>query len=137
MKSAAQIVLPALLALLAEPALAEECRYVDWLTYEGVTVSHLPDHSAYLYQTSHAAIDADGAPNAYNPSNTGLDFNANAGLPNHWHNVIAADPQDPSKPFVQTSGEFAGYYVSKSTLQNPHGAANDPATYADAHIIPY
>ncbi|HYV88670.1 MAG TPA: hypothetical protein VFA91_08835, partial [Candidatus Polarisedimenticolia bacterium] len=67
---------------------ADECRYGDWTSYAGVSLSRLPDKSAYLYQTSNAAIDADGAPNAYNPDNSGLDYNANAGLPDGWANVV-------------------------------------------------
>ena len=116
---------------------ADECRFGKWMTYNGVAVSRLADGSAYLYQTSNVAIDADGAPNAYNPRNTGLDFNANAGLPDHWHNVLAADPHNPGQPFVQTTGDFAGNYVAKTSLQNPAGAANDPDTYVDARTIPY
>ncbi len=116
---------------------ADECRYGDWTSYAGVSLSRLPDNSAYLYQTSNAAIDADGAPNAYNPGNTGLDYNANAGLPDGWANVVAADPKNPQQPFVQTEGEFKGNYVAKTSLQNPGGAAIDPKTYADARAIPY
>ncbi len=133
---------PALLSVLfvlsgASLARADECRYGEWTSYEGVSLSRLADKSAYLYQTGNAAIDADGAPNAYNPGNTGLDFNANAGLPDHWHNVLAADPHDPGQPFVQTEGQFAGNYVAKTTLLNPSGEATDPQTYADAQAIPY
>src|SRR5512142_2361840 len=90
--------LPALFLLSAiSPALADECHYHEWMTYQDTAVSRLPDGSAYLYQTNNTAIDADGAPNAYNPGNTGLDFNANAGLPDHWGNVLAADPRDPKQ----------------------------------------
>ena len=130
--------LPALFLVSAiSPALGDECRYGEWITYKDVAVSRLPDGSAYLYQTNNTAIDADGAPNAYNPGNTGLDFNANAGLPDNWRNVLAADPHDPQQPFVQTEGNFAGNYVAKTSLQNPNGIANDPKTYVDASAIPY
>jgi hypothetical protein len=44
-----------------------------WLTYEGTEVFHI-DGSAYTYQTSFVALDADGSPRAYNPSDTGLDL---------------------------------------------------------------
>ena len=121
----------------ASIARADECRYGEWTTYEDVSLSRLPDGSAYFYQTSNTAIDADGAPNAYNPGNTGLDFNANAGLPDHWHNVLAADPHDPEQPFVQTQGQFAGNYVTRTSLLNPSGEATDPQTYVDAQSIPY
>ena len=132
------VMLPALFVLSVTPVVgADECRYGDWTIYEGVSLSCLPDASAYLYQTSNTAIDADGAPNAYNPGNTGLDFNANAGLPDHWRNVLAADPNDPGQPFVQTQGAFAGNYVAKTSLLNPGGAPIDPQTYADAQAIPY
>jgi hypothetical protein len=34
------------------------------------------------------AIDADGAPNAYSPEDTGRDELANAGAPPHWNGII-------------------------------------------------
>jgi hypothetical protein len=90
-----------------------------WLTFEGTDVFHVAP-SAYTYQTSQVALDADGSSRAYNPTDTGLDANANAGFPNKgWRSVLAVDPQDHSKPFVQPSGPTQGFFVSKTSLIDP------------------
>ena len=116
---------------------AADCHYVRWMAYQGVAVSRLRDNSAYLFQTSNTAIDANGAANAFNPGNTGLDVNENAGLPDHWHRSLAADPKNWKQPFVQIEGVSAGNYVSRTTLANPDGEPTDPKSYADARAIPY
>jgi hypothetical protein len=110
-----------------------------WLTFEGTDVFHVGP-SAYTYQTSQVALDADGSPRAYNPSGTGLDANANAGFPNKgWRSVLVVDPQDPSKPFVQPSGPTPGFFVSKTSLIDPsrNVPATNPAKYVDAETFPY
>jgi hypothetical protein len=84
------------------------------------------------------AVDADGAPNAYHPDDTGLDALANAEFPNgDWKSILAVDPLDPSKPFVQTGGPFAGFFVSKTALQSSVVPETDPARYVDATTVPY
>ena len=52
-----------------------------------VPIWQLPDKSAFFF-SSGMTIDADGAPNAYNPENTGLDDLANAGTPGHWDGIV-------------------------------------------------
>src|SRR5438552_15194543 len=111
----------------------------NWLTYEGTEVFRI-DQSAYTYKTSFVALDADGSPRAYNPSNTGLDANANAGFPNKgWRSVLVVDPNDHSRPFVQPAGPTQGFFVSKTSLidPNPHVPATNPAKYVDAETFPY
>src|SRR5690242_1677796 len=59
--------------------------------FRGTQIFRLPDNSAYMYETTHTAADADGAPNAYHPgdlnkncrrdTHIGLDCLANAGYP--------------------------------------------------------
>jgi hypothetical protein len=92
-----------------------------------------------LFSSTHLAIDADGAPNTYHPDDIGLDFLANAGYPNTtwWSSVLVPDPEDPSVAYQQPSGEFAGYFVSKTSLQDPSRRTTDPARYVDARKIPY
>lgn len=110
----------------------------DWIEYEGVAVRHLGGGSAYIYRTSHVALDADGSPRAYHPDDIGLDANANAGYPHKgWRSVLAVDPQDPSRPYVQMSGQFAGYFVSKTSLHGHGTPDTDPTTYVNAETIPY
>src|ERR1043166_2274923 len=98
-----------------------------WLTYEGTDIFRVTP-SAYTYKTSDVALDADGSPRAYNPSNTGLDANANAGFPNKgWRSVLVVDPHDPSRPYVQTAGPTQGFFVSKTSLVDPN--PNMPAPH--------
>ena len=100
----------------AEP----ECRFVPWRTYGGTALLSHPTVPAYVFASRQMAVDADGAPNAYHPDDIGLDLLANAGYPNSswWGSVLVADPSDPRRAYTQPSGEFAGYFVSKTSLQD-------------------
>jgi hypothetical protein len=110
----------------------------DWIDYEGVAVRRLGDQGAYTYRTTHVALDADGSPGAYHPEDIGIDANANAGYPHKgWKSVLAIDPHDPDKPYVQSDGEYAGYFVSKTSLRSQVTPATDPRTYVNAETIPY
>jgi Fungal chitosanase of glycosyl hydrolase group 75 len=80
-------------------------------------------------------IDADGAPNAYNADNTGLDDLANAGDPTHWDGLVA---NGEGIPFIQGPDDpFPGYYVSCTALTDRTKSQSDPARYVDASKIPY
>jgi len=107
-------------------------------SYKAVALKRFSDSRTYAYRTTNIAIDADGAPNAYDPKDRGIDALANAGFPNGgWESVLVADPSNPSTPFVQTSGEFAGFFVSMTTLQDRARAKTDPTRYVDARTVPY
>jgi hypothetical protein len=109
-----------------------------WLTYQGTKVWRPQGLAAYTYVTSHVEIDADGAPNAYHPNDTGLDALANAGFPGGgWRDVLVQDPVGPGQPFVQKAGAFAGFFVSKTTLEDPDAPATEPRRYVDATTFPY
>lgn len=109
-----------------------------WQFYKGVALYRPGSQTAYTYQTAHVEIDADGSPNAYGPHDTGLDHNANAGYPNSgWKSCLAVDPHHPGNPYVQPDGAFAGFYVSKTSLEDPTKAPTDPARYVPASEIPY
>lgn len=123
------------LALIASPAFAE-CTTFD--NYKGVALKRIDGHRAYAYRVTRMAIDADGAPNAYHPQDRGIDALANAGYPNGgWRSVIVPDPSNPSRPYVQPSGEFAGYFLSMTTLQDKAKATTDRARYVDSRLAPY
>lgn len=109
----------------------------DWMSYEGVDVRKY-DGGAYTYRTSHVSLDADGSPRAYHPDNTGIDANANAGYPNKgWRSVLAVDPNDDDKPYVQVDGPYAGYFVSKTSLRDNKAPDIDPGAYVNSEEIPY
>jgi Fungal chitosanase of glycosyl hydrolase group 75 len=96
-----------------------------------------PDSSDYsaIFFESGMTIDADGAPNAYNPQNTGLDDLSNAGVPGHWDGVVQDENGDP---YVQGPDDpFPGYYVSCTSLCDRSKRSIDPRRYVDASRIPY
>lgn len=137
----------AALTVLAQPA-AGNCPFVPWTSYKGVDVYRTPDEKAYLWVTARTSIDADGAPRAYHPedvgrpcgrSGAGLDCPANAGYPSTtwWPTVLAPDPANPRRAFVQTDGPGAGFFVSKTSLADPRRSERDPARYVDAATVPF
>ncbi|HEX4602505.1 MAG TPA: glycoside hydrolase family 75 protein, partial [Candidatus Angelobacter sp.] len=79
-------------------------------------------------------IDADGAPNAYGPQNTGLDYTANAKNGPLWSGVAT---DSFGNPVVQRSGRYKGLYVSQTTLRKDGDSAASPRTYVNASRIPF
>ncbi len=125
------------------------CQFGAWSSYNGVSLRRHAN-GAYIYKTSHKQIDADGAPNAYHPADVGktcsasggllgLDCPANAGYPNgsFWRDVLAVDPNNNAKPYVQVSGPFAGYFVSMTSLSDSTKASTDPSKYVSSTSFPY
>jgi hypothetical protein len=113
--------------------------------FRGTPVLLFPDGAAYAYQTANHVVDADGAPQAYSPSDVpvdigvGLDAPANAGYPSQawWPDVLVPDPNDPTIAYLQTSEPGAGFFVAQTSLRNPTGNKYNPATYVDATEVPY
>jgi hypothetical protein len=99
-----------------------------------VPVWRTPESSVFYFDAG-MTIDADGAPNAYNPQNTGLDDLKNAGEPGHWEG-LAKDKE--GNPYVQGPNDpFPGYYVSCTSLTDWDKDDSDPAKYVDASKIPF
>lgn len=125
------------------------CTFSSWFEFKGTKLLRNTAKTAYVYVTGHSRVDADGAPNAYHPSDVGkncahdehigLDCPANAGFPNTdwWGSVLVPDPQDPSKPFVQPSGPTKGFFVATTWLSAPGVANTNPSKYVDSTKIPY
>jgi hypothetical protein len=99
-----------------------------------VSVWQLPDRQAFFF-VSGMTIDADGAPNAYSPDDTGLDDLANAGTPAHWEGIVA--DRDGNPLIQQGSDPFPGYYISCTSLADKSKTFTDPRRYVDASKIPY
>lgn len=112
-----------------------------------VPLRRLAGTTALFYQ-SKLSCDVDGAPNAYHPDDDdlALDLIESAG------GVREGDRHDgrllvqPSpyivvwqnnKPYIQPAGEFKGFYVSESALQNLSLPATDPGRYLDATRTQY
>jgi hypothetical protein len=117
----------------------ESAKSTPWMTYHGVDLFQVPHSTVYFYTTPHMAIDADGAPNAYNPDDSGLDALGNAEYPNgHWRSILVPDPRNPATPYVQPAGDpFPGFFVAMTSLQDGTKAATDTRRYSDARTVPY
>lgn len=88
-----------------------------------------------LFFSGKLAVDADGAPGAYHPDDTGIDSLRNAGKPGNWW-ALACD--DAGTPYRQTQGDpCPGYYVSTTALCDTRFDVRDPRRYVDATKIPY
>jgi hypothetical protein len=126
-----------------------ECAFKPWRTYSGSQLYRDPETKAYLFSTDWTSLDADGAPTAYHPDDigkscgatgAGLDCPSNSGYPKSdwWPSVLAADPANPKKAYVQPSGPNKGYFVSKTALQDPDNETEiDPKRYVDSRSVPY
>ena len=122
------------------PVVAQpDCDFVPWTSYEGTRLLSGRISPAYIFSSEHIAVDADGAPNAYHPDDVGLDFLANAGYPDSswWQSVLVPDPENPGRAYTQKSGEFSGYFVTRTSLEDKSRAATDPGRYVDARNVPY
>lgn len=53
-----------------------------------------------------------------------------------WHGIVTKDATR-HEPVVQTSGEYAGYFVSSTALQNKAFKEGDQRRYLDARMVPY
>lgn len=116
-----------------------EVKMKKWKKYEKTQLYRLPGAKAYFYVTDFMTIDADGAPEAYHPEDTGLDALKHAGYPgtSWWKNVLVTDPANRNKPYIVPSGRYAGYYLSMTSLRDRTKAVTDPARYVDAVRVPY
>jgi hypothetical protein len=99
-----------------------------------VPIWKLQDGSAFFFAAG-MTIDADGAPNAYNPDNTGLDDVSNAGQPGHWDGLL--QDQDGNALVQGPDDPFPGYYISCTALADWTKARLDPTRFVDASKIPY
>ena len=108
--------------------------YHDGEPVREAPIYQLPQSQAFFFVAG-MSIDADGAPNAYNADNTGLDDLQNAGHPGHWDGILADASGDP---LVQGADDpFPGFYISCTALSDRTKAPHDPARFVDASKIPY
>jgi hypothetical protein len=116
-----------------------QCIAEKWKEYQGTALYKVTGTSAYFFITNHIAVDADGAPNAYHPDNIGLDWLANAGYPDSswWKDVLVVDPDNPNQPYIQKTGPFAGYFISRTALEDSTKPEIDLSCFVDSTRIPY
>lgn len=113
------------------------CDYKKWDSFSDVNLFKGED--SYFFMTSHKAVDADGAPNAYHPDNIGLDYLENAGYPKKswWRSVLVPDPVNPNVAYRQKEGEYKGFFISKTSLYDSAKDIYDTTRYVDATRYPY
>lgn len=145
------LLLTILFLLACTSANAGDCTFTKWTNFKGSSILRIDSIPAYVFSPSQAKVDADGAPNAYHPADIGLhctkgtgfkglDCPANAGYPNSdwWQSVLVPDPKNPKFAFVQPQNvEFAGFFVTQTTLSDSTKPATDPKKYVDSRHIPY
>jgi peptidoglycan hydrolase-like protein with peptidoglycan-binding domain len=97
----------------------------------------LPGESVFFYggKMGKMAIDADGAPNAYNADDTGIDYLRNAGRPGNWWGLSCDDSGEPYKQ--GPDHPFPGYYISSTALADGRYKPHDPRRYVDSTKVPY
>nr|WP_242054784.1 glycoside hydrolase family 75 protein [Nostoc flagelliforme] len=100
----------------------------------GVPIQQADRESGFFYEAG-MSINADGAPNAYHPADTGIDFLANAGSPGNWWAIVV---NKDGNPFIQGSTDpYPGYYISTTALSDSGFVQQDPRRYVDSTKIPY
>ena len=88
--------------------------------------------------TGEATVCADGAPDAYGPNNSGMDWTENAGYPGNWWGVVT---DKYGNPIVQQEGydghPCPGLYVSCTCYGFPEYPEWDCRHWVDANTVDY
>ncbi|HEY3268767.1 MAG TPA: glycoside hydrolase family 75 protein [Armatimonadota bacterium] len=101
---------------------------------EGRVVYSTARPAALLYEAK-IAIDADGAPNAYHPEDTGLDELSNGGRPGDWWALVT---DAAGTPIIQGPKDpFPGYYVSMTSLADDRYPFTDTRRWVDSTKVPF
>ena len=93
-----------------------------------------------FFYESGLAIDADGSPRAYHPTDRlGLDSLSHAGHRRNWWALVTDNDEPNGNPVVQGAADPApGYFVSTTALYDRSNTnVRDPHRYVDAGKIPY
>lgn len=105
-------------------------------TIEDVKIYYNASKSKLHIERTRSRVDADGSPHAYNPANTGLDYNANAKDSKGRWVGIATRPN--GVPYIQDQHDIApGYYVSTTAYELKQYHVSSPDRYINSEIIPY
>lgn len=109
--------------------------YSDLRTAIFFSMTKINSDDNAVWWTSGLAVDADGAPNAYGPDNSGLDYTADAGSTGNWYGVVT---DSSGEPVVQgPTDPCPGFYVSTTSLSDASKAKSDPTRYVDSNKICY
>jgi len=90
---------------------------------------------------SRLRVEADGAPCAYAPRDSGLvtlDDLSSAGEPGNWYGIATDTDRGDGEPLIQQAGDPApGYYISKTKYRDKTKLWRDQTAYPDATEVPY
>jgi len=114
-------------------------------TFGPVNVFGCPDDDQIFFYKSVMKVDADGAPNAIGPHNTGLDKTSSAGHPGNWWGVATNNGQANGTPVLQrdanlppgVTNPFPNLYISTTALGDARFREQDVRRYVNADQIPY
>lgn len=101
-----------------------------------------------LFYRSKLSCDVDGAPNAYNPLNDDLALDviqsADGKRADDTPNSPITSLPSPDVvlyengvPYLQPDGPYKGFYLSKTSLENPALPETSPIRYLDARVTQY
>ncbi|HEX4228358.1 MAG TPA: glycoside hydrolase family 75 protein [Bryobacteraceae bacterium] len=107
-------------------------------TFGAVKVFGTADDDQIFFYKSVMKVDADGAPNAIGPLNSGLDWTSSAGHPGHWTSIVTNNGSSSGTPVLQGAGNpFPKMYISTTALGDANFGERDVRRYVNASIIPY
>jgi Fungal chitosanase of glycosyl hydrolase group 75 len=107
-------------------------------TFGAVTVYGTADDDQIFFYKSVMKVDADGAPNAIGPHDTGLDRTSSAGHPGHWTSIVTSNGKPSGTPVLQGAGNpFPKMFISTTALGDARFGERDVRRYVNASIIPY
>jgi len=124
----------------AGPCDGPGCPSSTIVTVGGVPVQRLDGDVSAFFWSNGLECDADGAPNAYNPQDTGIDYLANAGHPGNWWGIATDASGTPYTQGSYPSGSYApypGYYVSTTSLEDARFPTHDVRRYVNAVNISF
>lgn len=113
------------------------CQKEAFFVIDGAQVWRVAGEDAFFFEVG-MTIDADGAPDAYHPDNTGTDHLDNAGRPGNWWALATDTGERSGEPVVQGPGDpNPGFYVSKTSLEDRTKPRTDPRRYVNSNVIPF
>ena len=112
-----------------------------------VSLKRVKGTSALFFQ-SKMSCDVDGAPNAYHSLNDELALDVIGSAGGRRQGGLSSGPLEvqplesvvaykDGAPYIQPTGEFAGFYVSETSYENKSLPAIDSARYLDPRFIQY
>lgn len=119
------------------PYKSANCNHSIHFRIADVPVYKDADGQALLFESG-LMINADGAPDAYHPQNTGTENLKSAGTPGNWWGIATENGTPSGVPFIQSKDDpYPGYYVSQTALFDSTKDRSDPARYVNANEVPY